>query len=73
MFRHRENKSREHERELARIRSQRYYQRHKQELKESKKYGSLWAYRRAQREQLEKLSREAQKLKKQEFVPQSFL
>jgi len=71
MFRHRENRNKEHLRELARIRSQRYYRRHKQELKESKKYGSLWAYRRAQEEALKKLLAEAKKPK--EFIPQSFL
>jgi len=68
-----QNNNKEHLRELNKARCRRYYRIHKYELKESKKYGSLWAYRNAQREQLKKLLIEAQKPKKQEFVPQSCL
>jgi ribosomal protein L34E len=39
-------KKKKHLQELNRIRCQRYYQRHKQEIRESRKYGSIRAYRK---------------------------
>jgi len=57
----RKHQNKEHLRELNKVRCQRYYQRHKCEIKESKKYGSIWAYRKVQekqaREILEKIER----------------
>jgi len=69
MFKKREKQSKEHVRELNRVRCQRYYQRHKRELKESKKFGSLYDYRK-HKENLEKKLLESlkQEPKKQVFL-----
>ena len=62
-------KKKKHLKELNRIRCQRYYQKHKQEIKESRKYGSLHEYRKQKEETLKKLTEaikqatEKQKLK----------
>jgi hypothetical protein len=62
-------KKKKHLKELNRIRCQRYYQRHKQEIKESRKYGSIHAYRKQKEETAKTIIKAIELENKKQEIP----